>query len=665
MRYVVTTHTGPERGMGTDANITINITGTTGQSGPVELKKRFRNDFEHNRNDDFVLDLDDVGIPLFVEMKNDGAKLWPDWYLESVVVEKDGGSWTFPYNGWVCAKEAILIFEGTAALPQDVTHDAVQQARRAELDKRKSVYVWLEQAGLPARMREDNPEFFPKNEQFTRKKEAVFQHNPKKVTGLKSLIPILVSTRKDWDASKDMGKLFRGVDPPRVKDTWRDDLEFARGFKMGVAPNLLFRVRELPEKFPVTEALAGPHLEGKTLACALEQGRIYLVDTEILEGIPCFSSETETRYAPAAMCLLYVRDDDELAPVAIQLGQDPSAAPIFTPADTETDWLVAKLFVRCAEGSIHQIATHAVETHFSVEPFVMAMMRNLSSAHPVYKLCKRHVDFTLEINARAREILLAKGGVFDEFVSIGGPEAGHLQLATKSYANWDMMMAALPVNLERRDVMELPKYPFAEDGMLLWDAIRGYVDATLALYYPSDDVVVADTELQALYHELRTIGHRQGVMPFGDTITGLQQLSDIVTVAIFTSSAQHAAVNFLQFEHYAWVPNAPLCLRRPPPTEKGQLTESDLSDLLPSRNQCLGQLTIGFALSAYAPDEKFLLAESGWRERYFVEQGAADQVVAFQRKLREVAQTVDERNRDRAVSYTVLRPDRVPNSVAI
>ena len=54
------------------------------------------------------------------------------------------------------------------------------------------------------------------------------------------------------------------------------------------------------------------------------------------------------------------------------------------------------------------------------------------------------------------------------------------------------------------------------------------------------------------------------------------------TLIMFNSSAQHAAVNFGQFDTYAFVPNAPFALRKPPSTEKGKTTFAHILESLPT-----------------------------------------------------------------------------------
>ncbi len=91
------------------------------------------------------------------------------------------------------------------------------------------------------------------------------------------------------------------------------------------------------------------------------------------------------------MCLLYVRKSLDLIPVAIQLQPDAGQDMVFTPRDKPEDWLMAKLWLLAADFLYYQCIEHILKTHLLVEPFAVALIRQLATSHPVYKLLYPHL----------------------------------------------------------------------------------------------------------------------------------------------------------------------------------------------------------------------------------------------------------------------------------
>ena len=64
----------------------------------------------------------------------------------------------------------------------------------------------------------------------------------------------------------------------------------------------------------------------------------------------------ERRYACPALGLFYVRSDENIVPIAIQLQQVPGKDnPVWTPNDNELDWIYAKMWLRNADAQWHQV----------------------------------------------------------------------------------------------------------------------------------------------------------------------------------------------------------------------------------------------------------------------------------------------------------------------
>ena len=206
----------------------------------------------------------------------------------------------------------------------------------------------------------------------------------------------------------------------------------------------------------------------------------------------------------------------------------------------------------------------------------MATMINLPDAHPLYKLLQPHFRHTIGINSRAREVLISDGGIIDQTFSIGGKgKEMLLQRASKVY---DVQRANIKENTKKRGVDDptfLPNYHFRDDGILIWNAIESYVTEIIGIFYKSDKDVKEDTEVQSWANDV----HFHGFPGYDDAPDGhgfkIESCNDLIhycTLIMFTASAQHAAINFGQFDIYGFAPNAPFLLRKPSPTNKGVTT---------------------------------------------------------------------------------------------
>lgn len=676
IEYRIAIRTGTRFGAGTDAAITVVLVGEHGESEPRPLARRFHNDFEAGAEDVYVALAPDLGELVALRFTNPGG-LAGDWLLDAARITTDTRTWEFPHFRWIPGDAMTEVLEGTARLPQHAHREREIAARNAQLLARREMYPWRSAeatTGLPGALDIGPERPLPRDERYRpvglNSIEAVFA---KTMASLKLHAPVLT---KAWNAAVDTLDLFKGLELPPIARRWQDDEEFARQAIQGISPYHIELATALPPGLPLADAdvrgllAPGPSPDpspGQSLAQALAARRVFLLDFSILHDIPMYRTDDEQRWAPPARCLLYLDDARRLRPLAIQLGRDPERDPVFTPRDSAHDWLAAKIYARCSEGNIHQMIEHALRTHFVVEPFAMATMRNLPDPHPVYKLLRRHFRYTFAINDMARTGLLATGGVFDDFIATGGPAKGHLALGKKGYARWTLRDNQPRHDLARRGVLDpevLPSYPYRDDALLLWDAIEAYVGEVLGHFYRTDADLTADAELAAWWEDLTTRGLPPEKLPCAE-LRRVADLTEILTTVVFSASVRHASVNYLQYEHYGYVPNAPLCMRLPPPAKKGTLGEGDFAKMLPTKSQTQWQIAMGRALASFGEDEEFLLHEGGWREDYFREPELHAIQARFFERLRAQRDAVHARNARTDFPYTVLQADRIPCGITI
>ncbi|XP_032395727.1 lipoxygenase homology domain-containing protein 1 isoform X1 [Etheostoma spectabile] len=108
VKYEIIIITGDEKGAGTDANVFITIYGSNGDSGSRQLRQKFRNLFERQRTDRFLLEMLDMGELLKVRVEHDNSGLNPSWLLDRVEVTNtaNGVTTIFLCGKWLDTKRA-------------------------------------------------------------------------------------------------------------------------------------------------------------------------------------------------------------------------------------------------------------------------------------------------------------------------------------------------------------------------------------------------------------------------------------------------------------------------------------------------------------------------------------------------------------------------------
>ena len=490
------------------------------------------------------------------------------------------------------------------------------------------------------------------------------------------------------------------------------DMAFAWQRLAGVNPMVLRRVEALTDNFPVTEALFQSVLPGDSLEVAGKEGRLFLADYSVLDGMPNGtislkqlnaqieendfgpthlpgSGEAQSRlyqkyiYAPLALFALprpwsgvYGNLGTHLVPVAIQCGQRPGPqVPIWTPHDGWR-WKMACMTVQVADGNHHQASTHLARTHLAMEAFVLSAKRHLSERHPIRVLLTPHFRFTLAINHTAAFNLVAPGGEVDQV--LGSTLEGSLSLSAKSLRSFNLDDWLPRNDITRRGLDDpelLPVYPYRDDGLLLWDVIRDWVEEYVELYYHSDQDVFGDVEIQTFVGE---VGKTEDVDPeVGGRLPGVgavetvERLVDLITFLIFTASVQHAAVNFPQFSYMGYLPNMQGAGFAPAPTPETPDTREAWAEMLAPLGLTLLQFNVVYQLSSIRMGllgdyrEDGLSAEGRDRPSCFRDKRVDPLVHRFRQRLAELEERVLHRERTRLLPYPWLRPSLITESIHI
>ncbi|KAL5708017.1 linoleate 13S-lipoxygenase [Ranunculus cassubicifolius] len=508
----------------------------------------------------------------------------------------------------------------------------------------------------------------------------------------------------------------------RDKFSWLKDGEFSRQTLAGMNPYSIQLVTEWPLMSKLDPEIYGPaesaitkeiierEIKGiMTVDEAIKRKKLFVVDyhdvlipyvekVRALKGTTLYGSRT----------LFFQCEQSTLRPVAIELtrpkmGDKPQWRHVFTPCwDATNEWLwrFAKAHVLAHDSGYHELVVHWLRTHCCMEPYIIASNRQLSAMHPIYRLLLPHFRYTLEINALARESLINDGGIIESAFS---PGKYCMEISSVAYDKfWRFDTEALPADLIRRGMaiedptaehglkLTIKDYPFANDGLILWDAIKAWVTDYVNHYYSDSDTIVSDTELQAWWTEVRTKGHEDKKdEPWWPVLNTAESLIQTLSTIIWIASGHHAAVNFGQYIYGGYFPNRPTIARtnlpNEDPTEESWakfVTNPELTLLqcFPSQMQATKVMAVIDVLSTHSPDEEYIggIIEPSWSDEPMIK--AAFEV--FAGRLKEMEGIIDARNatpelRNRngagIVPYELLKPNSkpgvtgmgVPNSISI
>lgn len=314
-----------------------------------------------------------------------------------------------------------------------------------------------------------------------------------------------------------------------------------------------------------------------------------------------------------------------------------------------------------------------------MEPFGISLKRNMHHTHPIHRLLKPHFHGTILINNQALKVLIAKDGPVDK--NLISPILDIAPLLGRQMDSMHFNDLFLKADLERRGVMdERLEYPYRDDAIALWDAIHKWVSSYAAEFYASDAAVVNDQELQAFASEVA--GPKVGMKSFGDLeyLTGRSQtvistrsyLVDALTMIVFTSSCQHAAMNFVQKPFLSYAPAWPLCLVQPELPANGQdssvVSWADWKKWFPSMEQAGEQWftnqLLGSVLYSRLGEYPSEVSKGST--------GIARHLKDFQNELSTIGKRIEQRERENTrengktgVQYFVLHPKNIPASINI
>ncbi|XVF40490.1 hypothetical protein PTKIN_Ptkin01aG0117700 [Pterospermum kingtungense] len=531
--------------------------------------------------------------------------------------------------------------------------------------------------------------------------------------------PIKLINKMIKDSTSDAFKF----DPPNIvsRDAsccLRDD-EFGRLTLAGMNPLSIERLKVFPPVSKLDPSIYGPqesalkeediicHLDGMSVQKAIEENKLYILDYHdaYLPFLNSINAHPD-RKAYATRIIFFLTQMGTLKPIAIELSLPPmnpfvpTKQVITPPVDATTfwQWQLAKAHVCSNDSGAHELIQHWLRTHACMEPFIIAAHRHLSVMHPIHKLLHPHMRYTMDINARARELLISTRGIIESLFST---KECSMEITSFAYKNWRFDMESLPNDLIRRGIavpdptephglkLLIEDYPYANDGLLIWSAIEKLVRDYVKYYYPDASSIRSDPELNEWYYESIHVGHADiRHESWWPRLSTPEDLVSILTTLIWIASAEHAALNFGQYNYGGYVPVRPSYMRRLVPNEHDPEYANFLADpegyflsSLPSLREITFLMSVLDILSTHSPDEEYL----GDRKDLSTWTGDPEIIEAFYRfsmDMRMVEKEIQKRNanpklRNRCGAgvspYDLLLPSSgpgvtgkgVPNSISI
>lgn len=507
----------------------------------------------------------------------------------------------------------------------------------------------------------------------------------------------------------------------RDRFAWLRDNEFARQTLAGVNPMNIELLKEFPIISKLDPAVYGPpesaltkeliehELNGMSIEKAIEEKRLFILDYhDMLLPFMNKMNSLPGRKAYASRTVFFYNRAGMLRPVAIELSLPPTRSSpcnknVYThghDATTHWIWKLAKAHVCSNDAGVHQLVNHWLRTHACMEPYIIATHRQLSAMHPIYMLLHPHMRYTLEINALARQGLINGGGIIEASFS---PGKYAMEVSSAAYKSmWRFDMEALPADLIRRGMavedpsmpcgvrLVIEDYPYASDGLLIWSAIKEWVESYVNHFYSEPNSITSDIELQAWWNEIKNKGHHdKRNEPWWPKLDTKEDLYGILTTMIWIASGQHAAINFGQYPFGGYVPNRPTLMRKLIPQDNEPDYEKFILNpqhyflsSLPTQLQATKVMAVQDTLSTHSPDEEYLGQVNQLHSHWINDHEILEMFNRFSARLEEIEQTINMRNKDIRLKnrngagippYELLLPTSgpgvtgrgIPNSISI
>ncbi|EDO42294.1 predicted protein [Nematostella vectensis] len=368
--------------------------------------------------------------------------------------------------------------------------------------------------------------------------------------------------------------------------TWREDQVFSEMRLAGLNPMCLTKVtgdhesngvkwselrRRLNPQFDWEKMLQVAASRSAPVSMIINDGSVFVCQFPEFDNLPTVPDIMEARsfrrmWKPKSPIALFMSrpgrgGEAQVVPLAIQL-DSVQDSPVYTPEDGDL-WTLAKESFEVTDYAYVEMVEHLLKTHLMMEPFCVTIKRHLATDHPLQQILRYHCRGLLPTNKIGLPKLVDDKAYMHQLFAIGN--SGAVQLLVRAYMTMTWKDTDFRGKIRARgmdDTDNVPYFPYRDDGELIYAAIEKFVGGYLNHYYGNDRDVEDDHELQAMANEMSASGRgvdggKGKLRGFPAHISSIAELQVVLTRLIWTSSGQHAAVNYAISAYGAYTPSMP------------------------------------------------------------------------------------------------------------
>ena len=467
----------------------------------------------------------------------------------------------------------------------------------------------------------------------------------------------------------------RGTDPGIMTNYTQDLLFSMERLSLNAYPLQLVKPTDtLP--FQVADNIT-TSLAGVTLQALQAKGSLFAVDHSYQANYPKTKMQP-ARYGGACTAYFYIHPKTgDFLPLAIKTNVESDLT--YTPLDSPTDWLLAKMIFNVND-MFHSQMFHLVVTHDISEGVHQAALHTMSEDHPIMVILERVMFQAYSSRPVGTELCFNDGGHWDQLMYVNS--TGCEQYVTQSWPKLGAYQAGyLETDFKARGLINednsfpFKSFPFFEDALVIKNAYNAFFTSFVNAYYNTDADVAADYEVQHWFVEASS---KAGVIDFPAMGTSGKPvdkatLIDVLTHFGFIVSVVHHALNGGDpVGSKATLPFHLPALFAPLPAAKGV---TNLMPFLPAANQSIAY--IGFLATFNRP---FYAAENRTLEYAFsngtmlerLDAGTNAAAATFLSSMKNLSSTIRSRTFDSnglstgmPFIYRTLDPGYIPFFCAV